>query len=80
MTVILYSFSAEPNVVSLLLWSYNKGQARVKKIPLYPLHNPNKSMDIVAVEVIAILKILNFLPSEIQTKLQAALTPHVVWW
>jgi hypothetical protein len=36
-------------------------------------------MDIVAVEVIATLKIVNFLPSEIQTKLQVTLTPHVVW-
>ena len=79
MTVIPYFFSAEPNLVSLLPWSYNKRQARVIKIPLYLLNNPNKSMDIVAVEVIATLKIFNILPSEIQIKLQVTPTPHVVW-
>jgi len=36
-------------------------------------------MDIVAVEVIATLKIFNILPSEIQIKLQVTPTPHVVW-
>jgi hypothetical protein len=36
-------------------------------------------MDIVAVEVIATLKIFNFLPSEIQIKLQVALTARVAW-
>jgi len=77
MTVILYFFSAEPNLVSLL--PYYKGQARVIKIPLHPLNNSNKSMNTVAVEDIAILKIVYFLPSEIQTKLQVALTPHVLW-
>jgi len=79
MTVILYLFPAEPNLISLLPWSYNKRQARVIKIPPYLLNNPNKSMDIVAAEVIAALQIVNFLPSEIRTKLQVTLTPHVVW-
>jgi len=79
MTVIPYFFSAEPNLVSLLPWSYNKRQARVIKIPLYLLNNPNKSMDIVAVEVIATLQIVNFLPSEIRKKSQVTLTPNVVW-
>ena len=37
-------------------------------------------MSTLAVEDIAILKIVNFLPSEIQTKLLVALKPHGLWW
>jgi hypothetical protein len=36
-------------------------------------------MNILTVEVIATSNIVNFLPSEIQTKLQVTVAPQVVW-